>query len=228
MPGPKPREHQALAGTEDYREVEQLRDAERADVPIVTKTAEGVEKKSATEELNRTSAEKPRVGKKRPLRVFLSFAHEDKREHGMFRKNLIRLASDGYIEFWDEPNLEAGVAWRAEIDTQLESMDIFIGLLTTNFGASDFIRRVELKRALERRQADTVELWLVKVDPKVRIEGTSFERFQVLTPGRISVREHGRLRDGFDVVEQVIHARVLKLWEKLQDREGGRRGMGEP
>ena len=87
---------------------------------------------------------------------------------------------------------------------------------------------MELKRALERRKENTVELWLVKLDKAVRVEGASFERFQVLTPGRKSVREHGRLRDGFDVVEQVIHARVLELWENQPDRKEGRGGMGEP
>lgn len=221
LPGPQPREEQALAGTEDFWEMPQLRALEKEQVPIVTIAGGTTRKVSATEELNRTSAEEPRLGKKRPLRVFLSFAHEDKREHGMFRKNLIRLESDGYITFWDEPHLEAGAAWRPEIEAELESMDIFIGLLTTNFGASDFIRRVELKRALERRHADTVELWLVKVDKEVRLAGTSFEGFQVL-PGRKSVREHGRLRDGFDVVEQVIHARVLQLWEKLPEQTEGK------
>ena len=107
-------------------------------MPIVTKSAGGTKwKVSATEELNRITAQPPRAGKKRPLRVFLSFAHEDKREHGMFRKNLIRLENDEYITFWDEPHLEAGMDWRPEIEGKLESMDIFIGLLTTNFAASD-------------------------------------------------------------------------------------------
>jgi hypothetical protein len=96
---------------------------------------------SATEELNRTSAEEPRVEKKRPLRVFLSYAHEDKKAQGLFRKNPMALESDGYITLWDDPNIKAGMEWRAEIDRELETMDVFVGLLTTNFHTSNFIFR---------------------------------------------------------------------------------------
>jgi internalin A len=227
LPEPKPKEYQALAGTEEYRELEQLRDAERADVPIVTKTAAGVETKSATEELNRSSAQPPRTGKKRPLRVFLSYAHEDKKAQGLFRKNLMALESDGYITFWDDPNLKAGMEWRAEIDRELETMDVFVGLLTTNFHTSNFIQRVEFEAALPRRTTKT-ELWLVLVDDR-RIAGTPYAKFQVMKPDGKAVNLHHRgMKGGFDAVEKEMCALVERLWAAQPDREEGRRGMGEP
>ena len=65
------------------------------------------------------------------------------------------------------------------------------------------------------------------VDEAVRIEALVREVPGPKAWAEIGAR-HGRLRDGFDVVEQVIHARVLKLWEAQPDRQEGRRRLGEP
>jgi hypothetical protein len=193
----------------------------------VVKTPEGLVKKSATVELNRTSAEPPRTGKKRPLRVFLSYSHDDKRAQGLFRKNLVALESDGYITFWEDPNIKPDMEWRAEIDRELESMDIFVGLLTTNFVASNFIQRVEFKRALERRKEKTAGMWLVLVDDR-RIKGTEYEGIQVLKPGGKAASDHKRgLRGGFDEAEKELHALVLARWAAQPDREEGKRPPGE-
>jgi internalin A len=227
LPEPRPKEYQALSGTDDFREVEQMRADEQMQVPMVVKTPEGLVKKSATVELNRTSAEPPRTGRKRPLRVFLSYSHDDKRAQGLFRKNLIALESDGYITFWEDPNIKPDMEWRAEIDRELESMDIFVGLLTTNFVASNFIQRVEFKRALERRKEKTAGMWLVLVDDR-RIAGSKYEGIQVLMPGGKAASDHKRgLRGGFDEAEKELHALVLARWAAQPDREEGKRPPGE-
>jgi len=214
LPEPQPKEYQALSGTEEFREVRQMRADERRGVPIVVETPAGDIEVSATKELNRTSAEPPRVGKKRPLRVFLSYSQEDRRAQLLFRKNLMALESDGYITFWDDPNIKAGMEWRPEIDRELETMDIFIGLLTTNFVASQFIQRVEFGRALERRKEKTAGLWLVLVDDR-RVDGTLFADFQLIKPGGLAVSDRRRrsLRAGFDAVESEIYSLVKALWE---------------
>jgi internalin A len=226
LPEPRPKEFQALTGTDDYREVEQMRADEQMQVPMVVKTSAGFVKKSATVELNRTSAEPPRTRKKRPLRVFLSYSHDDKRAQGLFRKNLVALESDGYITFWEDPNIKPDMEWRAEIDRELESMDIFVGLLTTNFVASNFIQRVEFKRALERRKEKTAGMWLVLVDDR-RIEGTKYEGIQLLKPGGKAATDHKSLRAGFDVAEKELHALVKHRWEAQPDREEGKRLPGD-
>jgi len=217
LPEPRPKEYQALAGTDDFREVEQMREAEEMQVPIVVKTAQGLERKSATEELNHTSAEPPRTGKKQPLRVFLSYSQDDKRAKETFRKNLIALESDGYITFWEDQNIKVGMDWRPEIDRELEKMDIFIGLLTTNFVASEFIRRVEFKRAMERRKQNAAGMWLVLVDDR-RIAGTRYEGIQLLRSGGKAVSKYPNLRAGFDEVEKEIYDLVLERWAAQIER----------
>jgi internalin A len=213
---PKPREWQELAGLPDeFREIRQMRADERRNVPIVVETKAGDVEKNPTKELNRSSAEAPRKSNKRPLRVFLSYSQKDRKKHAIFRNNLIALQSDGYITFWDDPNIQPDMEWRDEIDRELEAMDIFIGLLTTNFAASNFIQRVEFRRAMERRedQEKPAKMWLILVDDR-RIQGTKVEGIQVVKPGGKSVSKYKSLQAGFDAVEKELFPLVKELWEK--------------
>jgi hypothetical protein len=185
-------------------------------VPIVVETRDGDVEKNATAELNRSSGEAPRVSQKRPLRLFLSYSHDDRKKQELFRKNLMALENDGYITFWGDPNIKAGMEWRPEIDRELEKMDVFVGLLTTNFVTSGFIQRVEFKRALERRRTDEVKLWMVVVDDR-RIDGTPFEPFQLLKPKGRAVSQYKNLQAGFDAVEAELHRLVIDFWNSRPD-----------
>jgi len=217
LPDPKPREWQELGGMRDeFREIRQMRTDERNKVPIVVETKAGDVKKNATTELNRSSDEAPRTSSKRPLHVFLSYSHDDQPKQLLFRKNLIALENDGYITFWEDPNIKPDMDWRPEIDRQLETMDVFIGLLTTNFVASNFIQRVEFKRAIERRRERSARMWLILVDDR-RIAGTKFEGIQVLKPGGMAVSKHKNLRAGFDVAEKELHRLVIDFWQETPE-----------
>jgi hypothetical protein len=204
LPDPKPKEFQELSGLPDeFREVRQMKADERRNVPIVVETKERDVEKNATAELNRSSDEAPRTSNNRPLRMFLSYSHDDLAKQKRFRKNLMAMENDGYITFWDDLNIQPDMDWRPEIDQELEEMDIFIGLLTTNFVASKFIQRVEFKRAMERRKEKRAKMWLILVDDR-RIEGTDYEGIQVIKPGGKAVSQHKNLQTGFDVVEKEL------------------------
>ena len=217
LPKPGPREMLELSGLAgEYREFRQLMANERRSVPIVVETADGDIERNATTELNRVSDPDPRKSSKRPLRIFLSYSHEDRQKQYIFRKNLIALENDGFITFWDDPNIAPGMEWRGEIERELESMDVFIGLLTTNFRTSKFIQRVEFLRATERPELQG-RLWLLQVDREMRIEGTQFARFQLIRPGNRAVSQYKTLRAGFDAAENEIHRRIVELWNSQPD-----------
>lgn len=212
LPNPGPRELLELSGLPGkFQDISQLKANEELRFPIAVETGSGVEPRDATIELNRLSDPGPRTSRKRPLRVFLSYAHQDRRKQLLFRQNLIALENDGFITFWDDQNIPPGTDWRVEIERELEAMDVFIGLFTTNFRASDFINRHEFKRATERPELDG-KLWLLCVDSQTRIEGTRYERFQAIKPGNRAVSQHNSLREGFDAAEQDIHRRIVLLW----------------
>lgn len=96
-----------------------------------------------------------------PLNVFISYSHneEDRPLLDKLVKHLAPLTSDfeGYegaqpprLKTWDDSHLSPGEPWDDEIKQNLRSADIVFLLVSADFNASDYIRRVEMREAIER------------------------------------------------------------------------------
>jgi len=93
------------------------------------------------------------------IKVFYSYAREDKQDVDLLiRRYTDRLARSGRIEHWLDRYLHAGDEWKRTIMERLEEADVIVLLLSADFFASEFISKVELPRALERRGDGTVEV----------------------------------------------------------------------
>ena len=94
---------------------------------------------------------KPEPGK--PLRVFISYSHKDKRLRPELENHLKLLQRQGVIAVWTDRKIAAGEEWKGKIDDNLESADIVLLLVSADFLASDYCYDVEMTRALERHNA---------------------------------------------------------------------------
>ena len=88
-----------------------------------------------------------------PLKLFVSYAHEDEPWRVALQKNLIVLKLQGVIEQWDDRILVAGDKWDQEINDNLEKAHIIVLLVSIDFLNSDYIRTKEMRRAMERLSA---------------------------------------------------------------------------
>lgn len=100
-----------------------------------------------------TAPEVPAAAPKRPYRVFVSYAHEDEAHMKKMRAHLRGLELDGMLKIWVDEDILTGEAWAEEIQKQIDQADIILLLMSPDFVNSDFIHRVELKQALERKVA---------------------------------------------------------------------------
>jgi len=91
----------------------------------------------------------------RPLKVFLSYAHENARELKQLDEHLVNLKEEKLIEAWSDREIHGGQVWNAEILRELDAADVVILLVSVDFNNSKFCRQVEMKRALERHEAKT-------------------------------------------------------------------------
>ncbi len=89
----------------------------------------------------------------RPYKVFVSYAREDEDYVKKLRAHLRSLELDGMITLWTDDQILTGDAWAEEIQKQIDQTDIMLLLMSPDFVNSDFIQRVELKQALERKVA---------------------------------------------------------------------------
>ncbi len=88
-----------------------------------------------------------------PVTVFYSYSHADERLREQLEKHLALLRRQGAIAAWHDRQIGAGTEWAGQIDEHLNSAQIILLLVSSDFLASDYCYDVELQRALERHAA---------------------------------------------------------------------------
>ena len=58
----------------------------------------------------------------------------------------------GLITIWSDTNINAGTEWEEEINKHLNTADVILLLVSSDFMASEYSYSKEMKRAMERRQ----------------------------------------------------------------------------
>ena len=96
------------------------------------------------------SAAQENLASQHRLKVFISSSKDDEPLRKAFEKHLALLKREGEIHTWHDRHIEPGEARQAEIDTQLESADLILLLISPDFIASDYCYGSEMERALER------------------------------------------------------------------------------
>lgn len=100
-----------------------------------------------------------------PVKVFISYAHDDLSFMRGLRDQLAGLERSGRIEVFDDGDIPAGATWDCMIRDRLEQADIIILMLSPSFISSRYIGHVEYKQALERWRRDEVVVYPIVVRP---------------------------------------------------------------
>jgi homoserine kinase len=84
--------------------------------------------------------------------VFISYSRHDGEMCRKLCDHLGGLRDGGFIKDWTDGQIIPGQEWESEIIRQMDNADIILLLVTSSFLGSEFIKRVELVRALERHR----------------------------------------------------------------------------
>lgn len=84
--------------------------------------------------------------------IFISYAHEDEPLKNELVSHLRVLERQGFLVIWHDREVLPGIPLTNEIDRHLESANLVLLLISSDFFASDYCWGKEMKRALERRQ----------------------------------------------------------------------------
>lgn len=91
------------------------------------------------------------------VRVFVSYSRED----FVWLQRLtplLRGLGGTEVEVRTDKDIRPGEVWDKAIRDALDGMDVFIALVSVNFGTSNYIRDVELPRAKERHDAEEIDV----------------------------------------------------------------------
>jgi tetratricopeptide (TPR) repeat protein len=113
------------------------------------------------------------------IEVFCSYAHADERWRQKLDTHLSPMFRQGLISTWHDRQIVPGTDWATAIDTHLETASVILLLISPDFFASDYCYGIEMKRALERHQANEARVIPILLRP-VDWQDASFAQLQAL------------------------------------------------
>ena len=149
-----------------------------------------------------------------PIKLFFSYAHEDRPFQQALNKHLTPLVRAGFVTPFSDGDIHAGIEWAEEVYHHLNEADIILLLISPDFMNSDFCYHVEMTRALKRHSCEEVRVLPILLRPTYW-EHTPLARLQVLPRGGKPVST-SRNRDQvfLDIVSDIFKEMKLLLSQK--------------
>ncbi|WP_228038526.1 toll/interleukin-1 receptor domain-containing protein [Nostoc sp. LEGE 12450] len=153
------------------------------------------------------------------LRLFFSYSHKDETLRDELAKHLTILEWEGVISSWHDRKILPGEEWDRQINDNLNTADIILLLISSDFLFSKYCRDVEVKKAIERHHAGeacVIPVILRSVD----WSGAPFAKLQALPKNAepvVSGNWHNQ-DEAFTNVAKGIRAAAEKL-KKERPRE---------
>lgn len=131
-----------------------------------------------------------------PIVLFYSYAHEDERLRQKLERHLSLLRQQGLITEWHDHKIVPGTDWAHAIDAHLNSASVILLLISSHFLASDYCNGVEMRRALERHQANEACVIPILLRP-VDWQRAPFAHLQMLPTGARAITSWGNQDEAF-------------------------------
>lgn len=114
-----------------------------------------------------------------PIKVFLSYSHKDEEFKEELETHLALLKRNKIIEAWSDRKISPGEDWETKIDKELNSADIILLLISSDFINSDYCFNLEATGALSRHERE--ECIVVPIFVRsCSFEGAPFAKLQGL------------------------------------------------
>lgn len=147
------------------------------------------------------------------VKVFFSYCHKDEELRDELAKHLRILERQGVIASWHDRMILPGEEWNHEINSYLNTADIILLLISSDFIASDYCWDTEVTRAMERHESgDACVIPLILRD--VDLTGSPFAKLQALPKNAQPVTTWTTLDAAFKDVTQGIRVIAKRLIQK--------------
>jgi hypothetical protein len=144
------------------------------------------------------------------IEVFISYSHKDEDLRKELDNHLSALRRTKDITDWHDRRIGAGQEWAGEIDANLNSADIILLLISSDFLASKYCYEIEMQRAMSRHDAGEARVIPV-ILRAVDWAGVPFEKLQALPRDGKPVVTWSTKDEGFADVARGIREVVKAL-----------------
>jgi formylglycine-generating enzyme required for sulfatase activity len=147
------------------------------------------------------------------VELFFSYSHKDQNMRDELDKYLSVLKRSNRIATWYDRQIGAGSEWGKEIDENLERADIILLLVSADFLASDYCWGIEMKRALQRRDAGQALVVPIILHP-CDWEDAPFAKLEALPRDARPVSSWPDVAEAFTDIARGIRAAAEELAQK--------------
>lgn len=155
----------------------------------------------------------------KPIKIFISYAREDKSYRDKLEAHLAPLKRLGWISVWSDREIKGGDDWERELDSHLDTADIILLLISSDFMASDYAYGVEMRRALERYSRDEVVIIPIIIR-SVSWQGAPFGKLQALPTNEKPISTWRNHDEAFlDVVQSIQRVVSRLLPRKIEETQ---------
>lgn len=205
--------------------VKSLREVEKPGVPTqkLPVQPEGTAEVNVPRELNKLLPAEARAIDRAPetaptpVRLFVSYAHEDERQLKRLDAMLDVLEQYYGLTSWLDKRLIAGAEWDEEIRRRLNEMDIFLFIASQTSLVRPYIKDPELRRARERHAKNEVEIVTVKLEPCACDDDPFLKKLQRLAPRFKSIAQAKLKSDAWEQVRKDL----LPVIRRVRERKDG-------
>ena len=151
------------------------------------------------------------------LQLFFSYSHKDEALRDELANHLSTLTWQGVISNWHDRKILPGDEWDHQINDNLNTADIILLLVSSDFIASSYCWDVEVTTAIERHntgKARVIPVILRRVD----WSDTPFAKLQFLPKNAEPVTSWTNRDEAFTNVAQGIRAAAQQLKEERQQK----------
>lgn len=155
-----------------------------------------------------------------PVQVFYSYAHEDEMLRIELEKHLSMLKRKNIIDTWNDRKIVPGSEIEKEIDNFIDTADIILFLVSSDFLASDYCNEIEVARAMERHNNNEARVIPI-ILRDCRWEEAPFRKLLALPTDGQPVKSWGNQDEAFRVIVDGIVNAIEQLNRKKENVEIG-------
>jgi hypothetical protein len=147
---------------------------------------------------------------KKPVTIFYSYSHKDEEIRDELEKHLSILKRQEIISEWHDRKIEGGQEWIEQIDQQLQSANIILLLVSSDFLASNYCYGKELRIAMERHEkgeARVIPIIIRSVD----WDQAPFGKLQALPKDAKPVKSWNDIDEAFTNIAQGIRKAIDEI-----------------
>jgi GUN4-like/TIR domain len=154
------------------------------------------------------------------LRVFFSYSHKDEALRDALGNHLKILEYQKMVSSWHDRRILPGDEWDHQINANLESADIILLLISSDFIASKYCWEIEITRAMELHEAGKACVIPVILRP-VNWAIAPFGKLQALPKNAEPVESNAWFSrdEAFNNITQGIQAAAQRLIEQRQQQQ---------